>query len=93
AAMGNLLTVFTDRPIRALYLLNFALYLTLFGYFRMSLVYMADALHMAVGRSTMAYSFLAGISLFASFVLVAPLTRWFGLKPLAVGSAILAGSP
>lgn len=92
AAMGNLLTVFTDRPIRRLYLVNFLFYLALFGYFRVILIYMADVLHMRVGQSTASYSLLAAMSLFASFVLVGPLTRRFGLKRLAIGSAVLSGA-
>src|SRR5581483_782615 len=46
AAMMNLTTVFTDRPIRRLYLINFIFYLTIFGFFRVILIYMADKWHM-----------------------------------------------
>jgi hypothetical protein len=54
AALTNLGTVFTDRPIRRLYLINFLIYLGLFGYFRMVLVYMVDHCH-TTGRSDHAY--------------------------------------
>ena len=39
-----------------LYLVNFIFYLTLYGFFRMVLVYMADAFHMPVEQSTLTYS-------------------------------------
>jgi len=91
AALTNLGTVFTDRPIRRLYLINFLIYLGLFGYFRMVLVYMVDHWHTTVDQTTLIYSGLALISAVASFGLMAPLTRQFGLNRLAVGSAILAG--
>ncbi|MEO8715784.1 MAG: MFS transporter, partial [Acetobacteraceae bacterium] len=66
AGLRNLATVFTDRPIRALYLVNFLFYLALFGYFRVILIYMADQFHMGVERSTVTYAYLAAMSLFAS---------------------------
>jgi MFS family permease len=91
AALTNLGTVFTDRPIRRLYLINFLIYLGLFGYFRMVLVYMVDHWHTTVDQTTLIYSGLALISAVASFGLMAPLTRQFGLNRLAVASAILAG--
>jgi MFS family permease len=91
AALTNLGMVFTDRPIRRLYLINFLIYLGLFGYFRMVLVYMVDHWHTTVDQTTLIYSGLALISAVASFGLMAPLTRRFGLNRLAVGSAMLAG--
>jgi MFS family permease len=91
AALTNLATVFTDRPIRRLYLINFLIYLGLFGYFRMVLVYMVDHWHTTVDQTALVYSGLALISAVASFGLMAPLTRKFGLNRIAVGSAILAG--
>jgi predicted MFS family arabinose efflux permease len=83
--------VFTDRPIRRLYLINFLIYLGLFGYFRMVLVYMVDHWHTTVDQTTLIYSGLALISAVASFGLMAPLTRKLGLNRVAVSSAILAG--
>ena len=91
ATLTNLGTVFTDRPIRRLYLINFLIYLGLFGYFRMVLVYMVDHWHTTVDQTTLIYSGLALISAVASFGLMAPLTRQFGLNRIAVGAAILAG--
>jgi predicted MFS family arabinose efflux permease len=91
ATLTNLGTVFTDRSIRRLYLINFLIYLGLFGYFRMVLVYMVDHWHTTVDQTTLIYSGLALISAVASFGLMAPLTRQFGLNRIAVGAAILAG--
>jgi MFS family permease len=89
--ISNLGTVFTDRPIRRLYLINFLIYLALFGYFRMVLVYLVDRWHTTVDQTTLIYSGLALISAVASFGLMAPLTRRFGLDRLAVGACVVAG--
>lgn len=91
AALTNLGTVFTDRPIRLLYLINFLIYLGLFGYFRMVLVYMVDRWHTTVDQTTLIYSGLAVISAIASFGAMAPLAKFFGLHRLAVAAAVAAG--
>lgn len=91
AGFRNLATVFTDHPIRGLYLVNFLFYLALFGYFRVILLYVAEQFQMSVEQSTVYYAYLAGMSLTASLLLVGPLTRRFGLRHLAIGSAVLSG--
>ena len=91
SAMMNLTTVFTDRPIRRLYLINFIFYLTIFGFFRVILIYMADKWHMLAHQSGIYYSYYAGMSLVASLFVTGPLLRRFSLKSVAIGSAVLAG--
>jgi DHA1 family tetracycline resistance protein-like MFS transporter len=91
ATFSNLLTVFTDRPIRRLYFINFLLYLTLFGYFRVIIIYMVARWHMAAQVSTAYYSYMAVMSMTASLLLTGPLLNRFGAKRLAYVSAILAG--
>lgn len=90
-AFTNLSTVFTDRPIRQLYLINFLFYLTIFGFFRVVLIYMVDEWQMGIGQSTMYYSYTAVMGTIASFVLMPRLSRHVQMKSLAIGSAILAG--
>ncbi len=84
-------TVFTDRPIRPLYLINFIFYLTIFGFYRVILMYMDDKWHMSVHESGLYYSYLSVMSLVASLFCVAPLLRRFPLKSVAVSAALLAG--
>ncbi|MEJ0020142.1 MAG: MFS transporter [Acetobacteraceae bacterium] len=90
-AATNLATVFTDRPIRRLYLINVLIYIGLFGYFRMILVYMVDVWHTTTGQTTAIYAALAVVSATASFALMAPLSRYFGLSRLTVGATVIAG--
>ena len=66
-ALTNLAGLLTDRPIRRLYLINFLIYLGLFGYFRMVLVYMVYYWHTTIDQTTLIYSGLALISAVASF--------------------------
>ncbi len=91
ATFSGLATVFTDRPLRRVYFINFVFYLTLFGYFRIVLVYMIDTWHMIASESAMHYSYCAFVSLIASMILTAPLLRRFGARRLASCSAVLSG--
>jgi DHA1 family tetracycline resistance protein-like MFS transporter len=90
--MTNLSSVFTDKSIRRLYLLNFLIYLALFGYFRMVLVYLVDRWDTGVDQTTLIYSGLALISAITSFFIMAPLTRQIGLNRLAITACIAAGA-
>jgi MFS family permease len=90
-ALTNLTTVFTDRSLRHLYLINFIFYLTIFGFFRVILIYMADKWHMQAYESGVYYSYYAVMSLLASLLLTAPLLARFPIKTVAVVTAILSG--
>ncbi len=91
STMMNLTKVFTDRPIRRLYLINFIFYLTIFGFFRVILIYMADKWHMLVHQSGIYYSYFSAMSLVASLFVAGPLLRSVNLKTVAISSAVLAG--
>lgn len=90
-AFTSLLSVFTDRPIRQLYLVNFLFYLTIFGFFRVILMYMVDEWQMGVSQVTLYYGFLAFMSIIASFGLMPRLASRVSMKRLAVSTAILGG--
>jgi MFS family permease len=92
SAMMNLTMVFTDRPIRRLYLVNFIFYLTIFGFFRVILIYMADKWHMLAHQSGIYYSYFSALSLVSSLFVAGPLLRRFELKSIAIYSAVLAGA-
>jgi MFS family permease len=91
AAMMNLTAVFTDLPIRRLYLINFIFYLTIFGFFRVILIYMADKWHMLAHQSGVYYSYYSAMSLVSSLFLAGPILERFPLKKVTITSAVLAG--
>ena len=49
-ASTNLARIVTDNRLRPLYLINFTLYLAIFGFFRVYPMYLVDEFHLAVGR-------------------------------------------
>ena len=88
----NLLTVFTDAPIRRVYLVNFLLYLSAFGFWRVIQIYMVDKWGFDVGKVTFYYSYLAIVSFITNIFFFAPLSRRFSLKTFIIWTAIVGGS-
>jgi MFS family permease len=91
AALTNLLSVFTDRPIRRLYLVNFLVYLASLGFWRAILMYMVDEWQMSVHQTTLYYAYLAAMSIVASFGLMPRFSGRVSMQRLAIDTAILAG--
>lgn len=90
-ALQNLVTVFTAKGTRWLYLVNFLTYLAIFGCLRTLLMYMVDEWQMPLGRVTIYYSYMSVISAIANFWCVGPLTKRFSLKTLVVAIGVLSG--
>ena len=78
-AFMNLARVVTDRDLRPLYLVNFALYLSIFGFFRVYPMYLVDRFHMGV----------SSVSVFVAYVAVPIVIANLWL----VGGAVAAGAP
>lgn len=90
-AFTNLLEVVTDRPIRRLYVVNFLLYMAIFGFYRAILMYMVDEWQMSVSQVTRYYAFLAVMSIVASFGIMPQLSGRVRLQPLTIVTATLGG--
>jgi len=87
----NLATVFTDLPLRRVYLINFLLFLSTYGFWRVIQIYMVDKWNFNVGQVTFYYSYLAVTAGIANMFLFAPLSRKLGLKWLIISSAVIGG--
>ncbi len=88
---AGFVTVFTDRPVRRLYLVNFLFYLTIFGFWRVILVYMADEWQMPVTRETLYYAYISAMALIANLWFMPRLSRRLSLKSLTMATAVLGG--
>jgi predicted MFS family arabinose efflux permease len=87
----NLTTVFTDLPIRRVYLVNFLLYLAAFGFWRVIQIYMVDKWSFDVGKVTLYYSYMAVLGTISNIFFFAPLSRRFTLKMFIIWTAIVGG--
>jgi MFS family permease len=87
----NLTNVFTDLPIRRVYLVNFILFLSTYGFWRVIQIYMVDKWNFDVGQVTFYYAYLAVVSGIANMFLFAPLSKKLGMKWFIIGTAVVGG--
>jgi MFS family permease len=90
-AFTNLARVITDRRLRPIYLLNFVLYLAIFGFFRVYPMYLVDQFHMSVGRVSEFIAWVAVPIVFANVWLVGALSKRLRARTLVIGSALATG--
>lgn len=87
----NLGTVFTDRPIRRVYLVNFLIYLGVFGFARMLQVYVVDMWDFSVDLVTLFYAYISFVAAITSLVLFAQVQKFMSLKAITIWSSIIGG--
>ena len=87
----NLARVVTDRRLRPLYLVNFVLYLPIFGFFRVYPMYLVDEFHMGVGRVSEYVAFVAVPIVVANVWLVGALSRHARPRTMVLFSALAHG--
>jgi MFS family permease len=90
-AFTSLLTVFTERRIRVLYLINFLLFVAIFGYSRAILMYLVNEWHFHDRKITLFYAYFAAAVLVANLWIMPLLSSRLSLKKLAVTTAALGG--
>ena len=87
----NLTRVLTDRRLRSLYLVNFVLYLSIFGFFRVYPMYLVDEFHMGVGRVSEYVAFVAVPIVVANVWLVGALSRHARPRTMVLYSGLAMG--
>jgi MFS family permease len=90
-AFTNLAGVFTDRRIRLLYLINFLLYLAIFGFFRCYPMYLVDEFHLGVSRESEYIAWVGLPIVLANLWLTGYLAKHFTTRSLTFWSALLTG--
>jgi DHA1 family tetracycline resistance protein-like MFS transporter len=90
-AFTNLARVVTDRRLRPLYLVNFVLYLAIFGFFRVYPMYLVDEFNLGVGQVSEFIAYVAVPIVIANLWLVAALSRRLRPRTIVVASAIATG--
>jgi predicted MFS family arabinose efflux permease len=84
AAFANLARAFTAGPIRPLFAANFALYLAIFGFFRVYPIYLVDEFGMGVSQESEFIAWVAVPIVIANLGLVAALSKRWAPRPLTV---------
>ncbi|HYB44604.1 MAG TPA: MFS transporter [Candidatus Methylomirabilis sp.] len=92
AAFTTLAGVVTDRRIRALYFVNFLLYLAIFGFFRCYPMYLVDEFQLGVSRESELIAWVGVPIVLANLWLTGYLSRRAAVRTLTVWSAALTGA-
>ena len=87
----NLATVFTDIPIRRIYLVNFLIYLGIFGLARVIQIYLIDEWNFGIDKVTLYYAIISGFCAVSNMIFFAPISKRFSLKAITIWSAIIGG--
>jgi len=87
----NLATVFTDKPIRRVYLVNFILYFAIYGFYRVIQMYMVDQWNFGTDKVTFYYAMLSLIAGVANIFFFTPLSKRFSLKSITIWTAVIGG--
>jgi DHA1 family tetracycline resistance protein-like MFS transporter len=90
-AFTNLARIVTDNPLRSLYLINFTLYLAIFGFFRVYPMYLVDEFHLTVGSVSEFVAYVAVPIVIANVWLVGALSRRARPRTLVLFSSLATG--
>jgi predicted MFS family arabinose efflux permease len=90
-AFTNLTRIITDHRLRRLYVINFTLYLAIFGFFRVYPMYIVDEFHLSVGRVSEFVAYVAVPIVFANVWLVGALSRRMRPRTMVLFSALAMG--
>ncbi len=92
ASFLNLLDVFRDRDVRGVYLANFILYLTIFGFFRCFPMYIVDEFKLDISTESEFIAWVAVPIILMNFLVNGAIFRRWSFRTAAVASAVLMGS-
>ena len=87
----NLASLITDRRLRPLYLVNFLLYLAIFGFFRIYPRHLVRNFHLGVARESVFVAWVAVPIVVANLWLVGRLSRRWSAAILTMASGIATG--
>jgi len=87
----NLASVFTDFPIRRVYLVNFLIYFGVFGLARVIQIYIIDEWNFGIDKVTLYYAILSGMCAVSNMIFFAPISKRFSLKAITIWSSVIGG--
>jgi MFS transporter, DHA1 family, tetracycline resistance protein len=87
ASFSNLRTVFTDKPLRWLYGVNFLVFIAAMGFWRVITEYLVDVYHLTVGQVMLDYALFAVAAGLANLVLMPRLVGRVEMRTLGIIAA------
>jgi MFS family permease len=90
-SFANLASVVFDRALRPLYLVNFLLYLAIFGFFRVYPMYLVRTFHLDVARESLFVAWVAVPIVATNVFLVGWLSKRWSPRALTFASGLATG--
>lgn len=87
----NFTTVFTDKPIRRIYLVNFILFLSVLGFFRVIQIFVVDTWKFNVDKGSFFYAYLAFCCMIGNTFVIGILAKRFSSKFITILTSIVGG--
>jgi DHA1 family tetracycline resistance protein-like MFS transporter len=87
----GLLTIFSDRPLRLLYAVNFLLYVAIFGFSRTIVTFLVERWRMNSDEITLFYTYFGAAVMVANLGIMPYLARKAGEKGIAIWTAVAGG--
>jgi len=90
-AFTNLITVFTSRKLRLIYLVNFLLYFAIFGFFRCYPMYIVDEFHVTASKLSEFIAWVAVPIILVNLGVTGKLSQHFPPRVLTLWSGFFTG--
>lgn len=90
-ALSNLKRIFTSKHLRPFFLVNFLLYLSIFGFFRSYPMYLIDAFHLTVSKESEFIAWVAVPIILANLGLTSFFAKRFTSRTLTIVTGLLTG--
>ncbi len=87
----NFTTVFTDKPIRKIYLVNFLLFLSVLGFFRVIQTYVVDTWNMDVDKESLFYAYLGFMCMIGNTFIIGILVKRFSNWFITISCSVIGG--
>ena len=87
----NFTNVFTDKPIRRIYLVNFLLFLSVLGFFRVIQTYVVDTWNMDVDKESFFYAYLGFMCMVGNTFIIGLLVKRFSNWFITISCSIIGG--
>ena len=87
----NFTTVFTDKPVRRIYLVNFLLFLSVLGFFRVIQTYVVDTWNMDVDKESLFYAYLGFMCMIGNTFIIGILVKRFSNWFITISGSIIGG--
>ena len=88
-SLTSIKAIFTNRKLRRIYLINFAIFFSVMGLYRIAPLYVVDKYHPSLHIYSLLIAYVSGICFLANLFLLSPISKRYNTKTLLAGTLII----